>query len=63
MNHNNFRTLVRSHVLLIFVTWIGVIQTPAAQTLVETSAEARFQLDVQVPQSALSRYIPKDWEM
>lgn len=34
---------------------------PAPGTLVEFSHEARFQLDVQVPQSALTAYLPLGW--
>ena len=33
----------------------------AAQTLVENSAEARFQLDVKVPDAALASYLPPGW--
>lgn len=42
-------------------TWLGFAQTAGAETLVETSAEARFQLDLKVPQEALMRFIPKGW--
>jgi len=34
-----------------------------AQTLVETSLEARFQLDLQVPQAPLSRMVPAGWSL
>jgi hypothetical protein len=33
-------------------------QTPAAQTPLEHSAEARFQLDVRVPDAAIASYLP-----
>lgn len=33
----------------------------AAQTMVESSAEARFQLDVKVPDAALAAYLPPGW--
>jgi hypothetical protein len=33
----------------------------AAQTAVESSAEARFQLDVKVPDAALAAYLPPGW--
>jgi hypothetical protein len=33
----------------------------AAQTLVETSAETRFQMDLQVPDAALATYLPAGW--
>jgi hypothetical protein len=32
-----------------------------AETLVESSAEARFQLDLKVPDGALKAYLPADW--
>jgi hypothetical protein len=35
--------------------------TVAGQTLVENSAEARFQLDVKVPDAALAAYLPAGW--
>jgi hypothetical protein len=31
------------------------------QTLVDSSAEARFQLDVHVPDAALAAYLPPGW--
>ena len=38
-------------------------QAPAARptTLVESSAEARFQLDLHVPEAALAKYLPEGW--
>lgn len=33
-----------------------------ADTLVETSNEARFQLDVRVPEAALAAYLPHGWK-
>src|SRR5262249_22164598 len=32
-----------------------------AETLVETSNETRFQLDLQVPAAALAAYLPPGW--
>src|SRR5258705_68114 len=32
-----------------------------AETLVEHSAEARFQLDLRVPEAALKAYLPEGW--
>ncbi len=43
---------------------LAVALTPAwagAQTLVESSLEARFQLDLAVPQAALMRMMPAGW--
>ena len=51
----------RRFILLVLGVWIGVVQFVDAQTLVESSAEARFQLDLQVPQAALMRFIPEGW--
>jgi hypothetical protein len=34
-----------------------------AQTMIEHSAEARFQLDVRVPDAALAAYIPQGWTL
>ena len=39
----------------------AVAQPGDAQNLVESSAEARFQLDLQVPQGALMSFIPPGW--
>ena len=39
----------------------AVAQHAGAQTLVESSAEARFQLDLEVPQAALMRFLPAGW--
>jgi hypothetical protein len=47
--------------LLALGAWIGVVQDATAQTLVESSAEARFQLDLQVPQAALMSFLPSGW--
>lgn len=37
------------------------VQTPAAGTMVEYSSEARFQLDLKVPDAALASYLPPGW--
>ena len=47
--------------LLGLGAWIVVVQHAGAQTLVESSAEARFQLDMQVPQAGLMPFIPPGW--
>ncbi len=48
---------------VLFVVWTLVMLTNAvnAQTLLESSAEARYQLDLQVSQSALQKFIPEGW--
>jgi hypothetical protein len=52
--------------LLALGAWVVVVQAGVAkplvaQTLVESSAEARFQLDLHVPDAALMRFIPSGW--
>lgn len=39
----------------------SVVTLAQAQTLVEQSHEARFQLDVKVPEAALAAYLPTGW--
>ena len=39
-------------------TLVGFVQ---AETMVEYSAEARFQLDLRVPDAALASYLPQGW--
>jgi hypothetical protein len=50
-------------ILLLLCAWIGSINVASAQTLIESSSEARFQLDLQVPQAALTGFIPAGWSM
>jgi hypothetical protein len=37
----------------------GIATTAPAQTLVETSSETRFQLDLKVPDAALKTFLPE----
>ena len=39
----------------------ALVPSAAAQTMVEYSAEARFQLDLQVPDAALMAFFPPGW--
>ena len=48
---------------LVLCAWIAMVPTASSQNLVESSAEARFQLDLQVPHAALMRLIPRGWTM
>lgn len=48
---------------LLLALCLGVAQTVFAQTLVESSMEARFQLDFQVPETALMRMVPAGWTL
>src|SRR5215217_2419556 len=49
---------VRIHSLLTALAIAGGGHAAAAQSLVEYSAEARFQLDVKVPEAALNAFLP-----
>lgn len=40
---------------------IGAVGPALGQTLVESSTEARFQLDFQVPEAALRTFLPEGW--
>ena len=42
---------------------VGTAASARAQTLVEYSAEARFQLDLHVPDAALASFIPAGWSL
>ena len=58
-------TIARVPVKVVLITGLlaGAVGVPSAQTLVERSAEARFQLDLQVPDAALSKFIPAGWTL
>ncbi|OFW21572.1 MAG: hypothetical protein A3H97_12755 [Acidobacteria bacterium RIFCSPLOWO2_02_FULL_65_29] len=47
--------------LVAAVVMAGVPRAARAQTMIEHSSEARFQLDVRVPEAALSPYLPPGW--
>ena len=57
------RRVVRnaSRALLVACALIGLVPYANAQTMVEYSAEARFQLDLHVPDTALSAFLPTGW--
>ena len=55
---------IRMHTVPAFLAlaaWAGAVEAAGGQTLVESSAEARFQLDLQVPEAALMSFIPSGW--
>lgn len=58
-------TMSRGTVQIILMAGLlaGSAGISSAQTLVEQSAEARFQLDLQVPDAALLRFIPAGWTL
>ena len=49
--------------LLACAALIGLLRYANAETLVEHSAETRFQLDVQVPDAALTPLLPAGWTL
>lgn len=57
MTHHNRHYLLSAVALLAAVTGVNL----QAQTLQEYSAEARFQLDVHVPDAALAALLPDGW--
>jgi len=61
MSIRNSRRSVRA--LLTLGALIGLTGHAKAQTLVEYSGEARFQLDLHVPDAALMTYIPEGWTL
>ncbi len=57
---------IRRVLSFVWVFALAFSSTPGdlpAQTLVESSLEARFQLDLAVPQGALMRMVPAGWAM
>ncbi len=57
------RSLRTAQTLMIVSALIGFMGHANAQTLVEHSGEARFQLDIHVPDAALMAYIPAGWSL
>ena len=48
----------------LVIVGLAAAATPArAQTPIETSAEARFQLDLHVPDAALAPFLPPGWSL
>jgi hypothetical protein len=47
--------------LLVAYVLVGLAVRANAQTLVESSVEARFQLDLHVPDAVLMSYLPAGW--
>jgi len=48
---------------VVFSVCGGIATTASAESLVESSMEVRFQLDLQVSDSALMRFIPEGWSL
>ena len=57
------KTTPRAVVLMLLVVSIpaAFVRYATAQTAVESSAEARFQLDLHVPDAALAVFLPTGW--
>jgi len=55
------RVVVR--VLVAAFALAALVLHAKAQTLVEYSAETRFQLDLRVPDAALTAYLPAGWTL
>src|SRR3954467_10046157 len=52
-----------AELLLVAGAVFAMAQPATAQTLVEFSSEARFQLDLHVPDAALATYLPSGWTL
>jgi hypothetical protein len=50
-----------AHVVLAVIAVTVFAQFAAAQTMIEYSSEARFQLDLHVPDAVLAGFLPKGW--
>src|SRR5215831_1514185 len=50
-----------AHVVLTLLVVTAFAQFAAAQTMTEYSSEARFQLDLHVPDAVLAGFLPKGW--
>lgn len=58
-----FTRLKLQELALLLTLCLGIVPATLAQTLVESSMEARFQLDFQVPETALMRMVPAGWAL
>jgi hypothetical protein len=54
---------VSARLLVAIALLVGCAASAHTQTLVEYSAEARFQLDLHVPDAALASFIPTGWTL
>jgi hypothetical protein len=58
-----FRVVLVITGLVIASAWPGLQEDAEGQTLTEYSAEARFQLDLQVPDAAVKAFVPQGWSL
>lgn len=56
-------SMTRIRMLIVVGTLAGLADSADAQTLTEYSAEARFQLDLQVPDAALKPFLAPGWTL
>src|SRR5438552_3030608 len=48
-------------ILLLITTLVALVSIANAQTMLEYSSEARFQLDLHVPDAVLAGFLPAGW--
>ena len=61
MSKNIYLTVVRALIVILAVAWLT--HPTNAQTMVEHSSEARFQLDLHVPDAAIMSYLPQGFTL
>ena len=61
MSKNIYLTVVRALIVILAVAWLT--HPTNAQTMVEHSSEARFQLDLHVPDAAIVSYLPQGFTL
>ncbi len=50
-------------IILFIISISYLVQSASAQTMLESSMEVRFQLDLEVPQDALMPHVPDGWSL
>src|SRR5437879_1300437 len=48
-------------ILLLITTLVALVSIADAQTMLESSSEARFQLDLHIPDAVLAGFLPAGW--
>src|SRR5438105_9453904 len=49
------------YILFVVAAFAGLVRFSSAETMVEYSSEARFQLDLHVPDAVLKSFLPPGW--
>jgi hypothetical protein len=62
-NMPRFLTVSVARALVVAVALIAIAGFASAETMMEYSAESRFQLDLHVPEIALMTFLPAGWTM